>query len=720
MEQIRTKSAIKAVKINSVPAIIGFLLSSAALASAVLPFGLAFLCAVPKSIRKSTFVGVLLASFFDPCILLSLFCAVYLFCVLSAKEKNGGVFLYTRILLSLSLSALRASYVAINGINGVSDVFVLLAAVISYPALTFAFYGYFDRKKELHPRKYDMALLAFAFSFTLVLLPFEIGGISLAVLIGAAFTLCAARTRGFGFGGVCGIICGIACGGEATGALGVLGMTYGLLVTEIEPLALVLSYMLAVSGYFYLSGGEGVSTFALMLLAIYAVFAVFRKKLPVHRTVSATAEKRAHDRRLSRYAAAFSSLSSLFYTVSDNTAETSITDLNRNIVSCVEGQCSRCGGCELEKSEISNFFTSEIRRNGVAAYSRIPTYISSCCPNACAMAREINNLPIMRAREGERGLKQMADEYSAFSSILIDAAKKQDENSKSDKTLAKNIKSALTSLGIECDGVKVVGSRIYDITAYGVKPDKIKTTPNDISKAVSSALKTAVSSPEIVIHDGYHLMKMHSVPTFRVECAKVSEAKENEAVCGDTVSVFENEDKYFYCLVSDGMGSGRDAALTSRLAAIMLEKLLSVGAEKESAIKLLNKALVEKREEIFATVDLLELDRINSRATLIKAGAAPTLLIRNGKMTVIESRTPPAGIMRNVIAEKKSFSLFKGDMIVMLSDGILQTGSERAILPEKGLPPMPSARALASKIIREARKNCETADDMSVCVLRIY
>ena len=283
----------------------------------------------------------------------------------------------------------------------------MLSAVISYPALTFAFYGYFDRKKELHQKRYDMALLAFAFAFSLVLIPFEINGVSLAVCVGAVFTLCAARTRGFGFGGVCGIICGIACGGEAMGALGVLGMTYGLLVTEIEPLALVLSYMLAVSGYFYLSGGEGVAVFAVLLLSVYIAFALFRKKLPIHRTAAASAEKRAHDRRISRYAAAFSSLSSLFYTISDSTAETSITDLNRKIVACIEGQCSRCSGCELEKSEVSNFFTSEIRRNGVAAYSRIPTHISARCPNACAMAREINNLPVMRAREGEKGLKQM-------------------------------------------------------------------------------------------------------------------------------------------------------------------------------------------------------------------------------------------------------------------------------------------------------------------------
>ncbi len=720
MEQLRTALTAKQRKINVIPAIIGFLLGTSCLANGVLPFGCAFLCAVPKSARKSAFFGVLASSFFDPCIILALFCAAYLYFVLSAKEKNGGVFLYTRILLSLSLSALRAAYIAINGISDMSGFFTLLAAVISYPALTIAFYGYFDKKKELRPKRCDMALLAFAFAFTLILVPFEVDGVSLALMTGAAFTLCAARTRGFGFGGVCGVVCGLACGGEATGALGVLGMTYGLLVTELEPLALVLSYMLAVSGYFYLSGKQGVAVAAILLLSVYLVFALLRKRLPIHRAAVASAEKRAHDRRISRYAAAFSSLSSLFYTVSDTTATVSITDLNQKIVSAVEDQCARCSGCELDKSEISNFFTSEIRRNGVAAYSRIPTHISSRCPNACAIARTVNNLPVMRAREGEKGLKQMADEYSAFSSILIDAAKKQDENAKNDKILAKNIKNTLEKLGIECDGVRVIGARIREITVFGVKPDKIKVSPNDIARTVAKQIKTAVSPPEIAIHDGYSLMRLRSVPSFRIECAKISEAKQNEAVCGDTVSVFENEDRYFYCLVSDGMGSGRDAALTSRLAAIMLEKLLSVGAEKESAIKLLNKALVEKQEEVFTTVDLLELDRINSRATVIKAGAAPTLLIRNGKTTLIESRTPPAGIMQSVIAEKKSFPLEKGDMIVMLSDGIMQTGSEKSILPEKGLPPMPSARALASKIIREARKNRSSADDMSVCVLRIY
>ncbi len=698
---------------------VGFVLGISTLAVGVMPFGLAFLCAVPKKLRKSVFCGVLCSSLFDSPFLLSAFCAVYIFFVLSAREKNGGVTLYTRILLSFSLSALRGSYIALTGVTDINGVFRLLAAVIAYPTFTYAFSGYFDKKKELNPKKYDMSLLAFAFAFTTLLSPLSISGVSLSLLPATAFTLCAARTRGFGFGGVCGIICGLVSGGGATGALGVLGMSYGLLVTEIESLALVLSYMLALTGYFYLNGSEGFVPAGIMMLFVFALFVPLRGHLKIRRNAETTAEKRAHDRRISRYAAAFSSLSSLFYTVSDTTKTESITDVNRKIVKELERHCEHCKGCDLDKSEISNFFTSEIRRNGVATYSRIPNHISAVCPNSYAIARSVNNLSVRRENEGETGLKQLAEECSVFSNLLIDAVKKQENSSKNDKILAEEIKKTLFEIGIVCDGVRVIGTRLRDITVYGVTPEKMKNSPEEISSAVSRVVKTAVSPPEFVFNDGYTLMKLKTKTAFRVECAKISEAKNGESVCGDTVSVFENDERYFYCLVSDGMGSGRDAALTSRLSAIMLEKLLTVGAEKESALKLLNKALLEKNEEIFATVDLLEIDRVQSTATLIKAGAAPTMIIRNGRSALLESRTPPAGIMKNVIAEKKTFRLEKGDMIVMLSDGILQTGSETKLLPESGLPPMPSARALATKIFRESQKCAETADDMSVCVLRI-
>ena len=48
----------------------------APLANGIMPFGCAFLCAVPKKLRKSVFYGVLISSLLDACIPLALFCAV--------------------------------------------------------------------------------------------------------------------------------------------------------------------------------------------------------------------------------------------------------------------------------------------------------------------------------------------------------------------------------------------------------------------------------------------------------------------------------------------------------------------------------------------------------------------------------------------------------------------------------------------------------------------
>lgn len=719
MEKINEKITTSKLKLQVAYGILGFLLGIAPLAAGVMPFGCALLCAMPKRGRREVFFGVLLSSLFDACIPLALFCAVYIWLVLWAKEQSGGVYMQVRVLLSFSISALRASYIAITGVNDLTGMFRLIAAVIAYPAFTLAFAGYFDKKKEIKQKRYDLSLLAFALAFTLLFSNFEIKGVSLSLAPAAFFTLCAARKRGFALGGVYGIVCGLVSGGAATGALGVLGMAYGLLANEIEPLALVISFMLSVTGYFYLEGTGGTLVAAAILLAVFMAFLPCRKHLSIYRQENSRSEKRAQDKRLAKYAATFSSLSSLFYTVSDATREEGITELNGRIVAAVDSYCSHCQGCELDKSEISNFFTSEYRRFGVTAYSRIPTHISSKCPNAAAMAKTVNNLPSVREKEGEKGLKQIADEYSAISSILIEGVKKQESAYLCDRDLADRVKTSLSESGVACDGVKVQGTRLRTVTAYGVRPDKIKQSPAEISKAVASVMHTKMTAPELILHDEYTLMRLKTAPAFRVEFSKLSEAKNGETVCGDTVSVFENDEKYFYCLVSDGMGSGRDAALTSRLSAIMLEKLLTVGAEKESALRLLNKALVEKDQEVFATVDLLEIDRVNSTATIIKAGAAPTILIRDGKSFLIESRTPPAGIMEKVIADKKTFRVQKGDMIVMVSDGILQTGSEIELLPKEGLPPMPAARALANKIIKDARENAETADDMSVCVLRI-
>ena len=251
----------------------------------------------------------------------------------------------------------------------------------------------------------------------------------------------------------------------------------------------------------------------------------------------------------------------------------------------------------------------------------------------------------------------------------------------------------------------------------GVDPSKINISSRELSYMLSTLLMTRLGEPEFVMtgQNGTE-MRLSSLPVLRVECAKATVGKAGEAVCGDTVSFFESDGGYFYSLISDGMGSGREAELASRLASIFLEKLLELGAEAGETLKMLNRMLITKDEEVFTTVDLLEIDRMTGDARIIKAGAAPTFIYRQGECYRLDARTAPVGIISEVRAAETKLKLKRGDYIVMTSDGITPTD------PKPSLPPTgesKTAAALAGAIINRWSESAATGDDMSVSVIRI-
>ena len=265
--------------------------------------------------------------------------------------------------------------------------------------------------------------------------------------------------------------------------------------------------------------------------------------------------------------------------------------------------------------------------------------------------------------------------------------------------------------------VSVVGKRRLRVTVRGVDPSKINIGSRELSYMLSTLLMTHLGEPEFVMtgQNGTE-MRLSSLPVLRVECAKATVGKAGEAVCGDTVSFFESDGGYFYSLISDGMGSGREAELASRLASIFLEKLLELGAEAGETLKMLNRMLITKDEEVFTTVDLLEIDRMTGDARIIKAGAAPTFIYRQGECYRLDARTAPVGIISEVRAAETKLKLKRGDYIVMTSDGITPTD------PKPSLPPTgesKTAAALAGAIINRWSESAATGDDMSVSVIRI-
>jgi stage II sporulation protein E len=204
-----------------------------------------------------------------------------------------------------------------------------------------------------------------------------------------------------------------------------------------------------------------------------------------------------------------------------------------------------------------------------------------------------------------------------------------------------------------------------------------------------------------------------------------SEAGEYQppATCGDHIALFKSDSACFYALISDGMGSGEEASLTSDVCALFLEKMLSAGNRVELSVRMLNSFIRQKNngtgEECSATVDLMELDLMSGRAVFAKNGAAPTYVVRGGRVYKIRSRTLPIGILRDSDPQLLRFRMYPGDVVVMVSDGVTNGNDECPWLIDLLSSPLPdSMDSLRMKILRHAIAS-GSPDDLSAIAIRV-
>ena len=194
--------------------------------------------------------------------------------------------------------------------------------------------------------------------------------------------------------------------------------------------------------------------------------------------------------------------------------------------------------------------------------------------------------------------------------------------------------------------------------------------------------------------------------------------KDREIVNGDTSFYTECDDRVF-CAVCDGMGSGHDAAVSSRLTGIALGRLLYAGCDRGVTLETLNNIIRQRRAECFSTVDLLEADLITGKAAFYKCGASPSFIIRGGRAYRITSHTPPVGIMRELCAEKVEFTLRRGDAAVMVSDGVTGGNEETEWLCDLLCSTdTKDPEAICAAVLEEAEERYGAADDMTVLAVR--
>lgn len=148
--------------------------------------------------------------------------------------------------------------------------------------------------------------------------------------------------------------------------------------------------------------------------------------------------------------------------------------------------------------------------------------------------------------------------------------------------------------------------------------------------------------------------------------------RKGEEHCGDNFSVIRLENGKAVMMISDGMGSGEAANVKSAQVVDLLEQLLSAGFSRKLAIELLNSFISFLDDgSASSTLDLTVLDLYTGMTDFVKLGASTTFIRRGEQVEYIRSTSLPVGILEQVEFDTCERKLYHGDMIVMVSDGVL-------------------------------------------------
>ena len=201
--------------------------------------------------------------------------------------------------------------------------------------------------------------------------------------------------------------------------------------------------------------------------------------------------------------------------------------------------------------------------------------------------------------------------------------------------------------------------------------------------------------------------------------------KEGEKVSGDQYATMESEKGKLILMLSDGTGSGEDASRGSGRVMDLMEKMLEAGFGTEASVNLLNSALYAQNEEDdHPTIDLCSLDLYTGECEICKVGGVATFWKTSGRVLCVGGESLPLGIFQKVQIERQMCQIRPGDLLVMMTDGVLdmmEDGEERMAQVLEGLQEQ-NPQEIAEKILSYAICASEgrIRDDMTVFVLCLW
>ncbi len=386
---------------------------------------------------------------------------------------------------------------------------------------------------------------------------------------------------------------------------------------------------------------------------------------------------------------------------------------------------SRCWQEEyVETLDVMNSMTPILAKKGSVESADLPESFTQKCARLERLLVQINaesRAYLMRRSYRARLRESRAaafDQYNDISRVLTNLSGELGGEIRVEPELEKRLRKYFRSLAMDAS-VAVFRLRTGRLRAE-VRSQSLHILRRDKRwlDTLSSLLEVRLCSVDS--SDDARLILMEAEP-LAVTVGSAGARRSGETVSGDRYLCFRTDEGMLYVLLSDGMGSGREAAKMASDAATVTERFLRAGMEPELALDILSSLCLLRNEDSLesATVDLLAFDMFSGAAKLYKYGAAPSYLRRGASVKRVGGSALPVGFApKGTGRAVTELTLIPGDTLLMASDGVFSGADDKPVrqsLASDNTDPQSLARALLST----AAQTTGSEDDMTVIVLRV-
>lgn len=348
--------------------------------------------------------------------------------------------------------------------------------------------------------------------------------------------------------------------------------------------------------------------------------------------------------------------------------------------------------------------------------------------------RTLKIFQINKAKEQERkkSIQSINESLKTMTKVIDKCVeemkeKKESKFSKKEQEIYLLLKSK--NINVDSCNIKLLKNSKYIVELkldYNDNRLKEKETIINIGDIISKSIGTKVILQRERKNDEseeyYQVFSSEDKFVLQVGSSKIT--KENSEVSGDCSLQIKLADGKYLLAMADGMGSGEKARECSKITLRLMKQMLSAGFDKEESISMINSRInLLGNTERYSTLDATILDLYTGKVEILKNGACSTYIKNKKNIKKVQSANLPIGIVDNVNIQVETIDINDGDILVMCTDGVLDSKEDNIEWLEDFLKNISTnnVQKMADLILAEAVDNSYgvVRDDMTVIVSKI-